>query len=77
MTQKDIFSPWLDDRLKAAKTDEQRNEILREYEQEKALYSKLREERFLNAPSVSEKITTQFKRTRDMFLKIYKYIKTK
>lgn len=54
-------SPWLDDRLDAAKSEAERQAILKEWGEQKLEYARQREEAWLNGPSLFDKIKSLFR----------------
>ncbi len=60
MTGKNQSSPWLDDKLNAAKTSAERDEILRQWDEAKMERARVKEEERINAPSLMDKIYNFF-----------------
>ncbi len=56
MTKNKSNSPWLEDQLAAAKTPAEREEILRQWGEEKLNRAAAKEEARLNAPSMIDKL---------------------
>ncbi len=67
-------SPWLQDQLRAAETDEQRKQILQEWDKQKLDQASEKENKMLNRPSALARMLVAIKQQKDKILAMYRDI---